>query len=1270
MLISKPTLLYPFFTSYLFASNLPSIVESKERMSESLERDDNNTLPSDDTTVGGQSGQASDSLQIPDSPTRYSSHSRSSTSPIPIDYQDEAGKARQDGLPRSQSGYINTPATSTTSPYSSLQYAPRQKPNALISRASQSSFQSHSSLWKQQQQQQRDPMNEVTNTDTKSPSLLSAFPNSTALASSPVLSTLAIEGLDANNDEQSSQSNADQISAAERLAKQQLRADAEDMGVRVGSLGWAILDRIQSAPNAEWAELGEMLSRGEATLLLPTSPLLSKDVNLSQAYNHIVFSTIQSAPPNIFTSSYKGKGKEVHSLLTFKGLRAELIDDEDQHLLTLQFKSFLPRENMKFVSQLKSSSKRIDLLNTLSTLPLSSSTLPQFPFFRILGHYTNVLLPPSLSRKEQVGGSIRLRASSNGTLLLTSEQKQANRASATFATLFGGRRDKRASFLGNIDDDKESKEMSDAGIDEGRTNASDIQVVQPTRSITVAVIDGEIRRSQVLFDLTTSLKSRIKQKLTKGEGEATLSNDIVEVICSFATIFIPPTSKRKSQDSHSTSTEADLFKSPILSTIQAPFLYSPDQLADSFQDFYSSIKVQLEESKEDYNVEQVLQQVETIVCSEVYDRIFCPFTSLDSYHDEALSSRIDTLNGVGITLHQLGLDLDTSAKDEKTVTISAGLEDIVKRCGSQLQSLGDRQCCSPSDKLDVLVSSHKVIVENLAKLPKIDLIDEGDEVVGMKSKETDEMRERRKTTSSSTSSADLILPILIYCIIRSNPPRLASNLLYIQRYHAEALIKGEASYCLVNVQAAVAFLENVEPASLNLPSSVHLVTASEVELQKQVRYLDGLSPTVEQTNTLPMPTRLRDRVAHDVGELAGMSNRVITGVLGSSLGAFGRMMGAGTNYAMGIDASTGTPRTMTMEADGRQKRQKSIEDIRGILSGGGAAAAKLGSVLNKVVAMENEGKASSPKDVDTGTSRPKPITRRSTNSLRPATDYGIEMDNDKRGGDLATDSVNSTSSKTSITDRLASLPLLSRTSNPLSLPPPPPLSTRADLKPPSSPTVPSKDSSPKGKSLQVDSYKSEDHLALHSPLSYMEPTLHYHHNHHHHHHHIPASLQSPFPPLSSPPTRERPLHVVLASTGSVASVKVPLMVEKILSYNNVRIQIISTRASSHFYNQEAMCANVNNYTVKDLANEIKEAGQKDESTLPLLQIWTDEDEWNQWEKIGDSILHIELRRWADIVLIAPCSANTLAKINAGICDDLLVSLSFQRERENAHLCLT
>ena len=48
-----------------------------------------------------------------------------------------------------------------------------------------------------------------------------------------------------------------------------------------------------------------------------------------------------------------------------------------------------------------------------------------------------------------------------------------------------------------------------------------------------------------------------------------------------------------------------------------------------------------------------------------------------------------------------------------------------------------------------------------------------------------------------------------------------------------------------------------------------------------------------------------------------------------------------------------------------------------------------------------------------------------------------------------------------------------------------------------------------------------------------------------------------------------------------------------------------------------------------------------------------QDEWKGWNKMSDPVLHIQLRDWADIAIIAPLSAHTLAKISNGLCDDTL-----------------
>jgi len=119
-------------------------------------------------------------------------------------------------------------------------------------------------------------------------------------------------------------------------------------------------------------------------------------------------------------------------------------------------------------------------------------------------------------------------------------------------------------------------------------------------------------------------------------------------------------------------------------------------------------------------------------------------------------------------------------------------------------------------------------------------------------------------------------------------------------------------------------------------------------------------------------------------------------------------------------------------------------------------------------------------------------------------------------------------------------------------------------------------------------------------------------------------------------------HLLIACTGSVATIKLPLILHA-LSKHPISIRVILTDAASRFLQAQS-------HEQPPAASLL---------TIPNVEaIYHDRDEWSSppWIR-GAPILHIELRRWAHLFLIAPLSANSLAKLATGFADTLVLSVA-------------
>ncbi|MBT1177532.1 bifunctional phosphopantothenoylcysteine decarboxylase/phosphopantothenate--cysteine ligase CoaBC [Bifidobacterium callimiconis] len=118
---------------------------------------------------------------------------------------------------------------------------------------------------------------------------------------------------------------------------------------------------------------------------------------------------------------------------------------------------------------------------------------------------------------------------------------------------------------------------------------------------------------------------------------------------------------------------------------------------------------------------------------------------------------------------------------------------------------------------------------------------------------------------------------------------------------------------------------------------------------------------------------------------------------------------------------------------------------------------------------------------------------------------------------------------------------------------------------------------------------------------------------------------------------QRPLHILLGVTGSIAAFKACQLASS-LTKHGCEVRVMMTAAAQKFVGPASFDALTHTTTRTDM--------------FPASEYAVSTDEYGD-ARVGVS--HIEDAKWADMVVIAPATANVIAKFAYGLADDYLTS---------------
>lgn len=262
---------------------------------------------------------------------------------------------------------------------------------------------------------------------------------------------------------------------------------------------------------------------------------------------------------------------------------------------------------------------------------------------------------------------------------------------------------------------------------------------------------------------------------------------------------------------------------------------------------------ELEEKSSDLNL---IEFIESRITGEYHLTLFQPKQSDDAIRDESFSSRIAALNLANFKLDHLGVYFDLEKHVHLIETIDSVGPDFVQLDGAKV----------PLEKLNIILNLHQRIIQAIDQLqqppPGASITSSRDSSVS-------------SFAPPIAINADSLLPLLIFVVVKANPPNLISNLRFIQRFRYEHFLTEQYSYALTNMMAIVSFIENVDFNSLGLSSEIHLSPVEDSSFTQSLLSWPGLP-------SLP----LAGRVGKEIVGATGEGFKAISGVANMMLGRF------------------------------------------------------------------------------------------------------------------------------------------------------------------------------------------------------------------------------------------------------------------------------------------------------------------------------------------------------------------------------------------------